>query len=51
VGLCLVTLLIGLWTQPFAAFSLATAEALLDREAYIAAVLGPDPIRFAGVSP
>jgi len=51
VALCLVTLLIGLWTQPFAAFSLATAEALLDREAYIAAVLGPDPIRFAGVSP
>jgi len=51
VALCLVTLLIGLWTQPFAAFSLATAEALLDRGAYIAAVLGPDPIRFAGVSP
>jgi multicomponent Na+:H+ antiporter subunit D len=51
VALCGVTLLIGLWTQPFAAFSLATAEALLDRDAYIAAVLGADSIRLAGLSP
>lgn len=51
VALCLVTLLIGLWTQPFAAFSLATAEALLDRDAYIAAVLGAAPIRLAEGSP
>lgn len=42
-ALCAVTLAIGLWTEPFAAFSLAAAESLLDREGYIAAVLGPQP--------
>lgn len=42
-ALCLVTLTIGLWTEPFAAFSLAAAESLLDRAAYIEAVLGPQP--------
>jgi multicomponent Na+:H+ antiporter subunit D len=51
VALCAVTLLIGLWTEPFAAFSLAAAEALLDREAYIAAVLGSAPVRLAEASP
>ncbi|PWS39004.1 Na+/H+ antiporter subunit D [Falsiroseomonas bella] len=47
VALCAVTLTIGLWTEPFAAFSLAAAEALLDREAYIAAVLGTAPVQLA----
>lgn len=42
--LCGVTLLIGLWTEPFAAFSLAAAEQLLNREGYIAAVLGPQAV-------
>jgi multicomponent Na+:H+ antiporter subunit D len=51
VALCAVTLMIGLWTEPFAAFSLAAAEALLDREAYIAAVLGPNPVRLAEAAP
>ena len=50
VALCLVTLTIGLWTEPFAAFSLAAAESLLDREAYIAAVLGPLPVQLAEVA-
>jgi multicomponent Na+:H+ antiporter subunit D len=49
--LCGVTLTIGLWTEPFAAFSLAAAEALLDREAYIAAVLGPLPVQVAETVP
>jgi multicomponent Na+:H+ antiporter subunit D len=40
-GLCALTLLIGLWTEPFAALSLTVADGLLDREGYIAAVLGP----------
>jgi multicomponent Na+:H+ antiporter subunit D len=47
VLLCGVTLTIGLWTEPFAAFSLAAAESLLDREAYIAAVLGAPPVQLA----
>lgn len=40
-ALCLVTLAIGLWTEPFAALSLSAAEGILDRDAYVAAVLGP----------
>ncbi|MGX9963545.1 proton-conducting transporter transmembrane domain-containing protein [Roseomonas sp. F4] len=51
VLLCGVTLLIGLWTEPFAAFSLAAAEALLDRQGYIAAVLGPQPLQLAETLP
>ncbi|MCU0888149.1 MAG: Na+/H+ antiporter subunit D, partial [Rubritepida sp.] len=39
-ALGLVTLTIGLWTEPFAAFALAAGEQLTNREAYIAAVLG-----------
>jgi multicomponent Na+:H+ antiporter subunit D len=39
-ALGLVTLTIGLWTEPFAAFALAAGEQLAGREAYIAAVLG-----------
>ncbi|WP_207482640.1 proton-conducting transporter transmembrane domain-containing protein [Arenibaculum pallidiluteum] len=39
--LCVLTMTIGLWTEPFAALSVAAAEGLLDHDAYIAAVLGP----------
>ena len=39
-ALGLVTLTIGLWTEPFAAFALSAGEQLAGREAYIAAVLG-----------
>ncbi|MCX7685549.1 MAG: Na+/H+ antiporter subunit D [Acetobacteraceae bacterium] len=39
-ALALVTLAIGLWTEPFAALALAAGEQLAGREAYIAAVLG-----------
>lgn len=42
VALCLVTLTIGLWTEPFAALSITAAEGLLDRQSYIVAVLGRD---------
>jgi multicomponent Na+:H+ antiporter subunit D len=42
-ALGLITLAIGLWTEPFAAFALAAGEELLGREAYIAAVLGGTP--------
>jgi multicomponent Na+:H+ antiporter subunit D len=42
-GLGLVTLSIGLWAEPFAAFALAAGEQLASREAYIAAVLGERP--------
>ncbi|BBK41341.1 cation:proton antiporter [Allostella vacuolata] len=34
------TLAIGLWTEPFMGLSLAAADGLLDRQGYIAAVLG-----------
>ncbi|ROQ00382.1 multisubunit sodium/proton antiporter MrpD subunit [Stella humosa] len=34
------TLAIGLWTEPFMALSIHAADSLLDRQAYIAAVLG-----------
>ena len=51
VALCLVTLTIGLWTESFAAFSIAAAEGLLDREGYIAAVLGPPPVQLAEILP
>lgn len=46
-ALCAVTLTIGLWTEPFAAFSLAAAEGLLDRQGYIEAVLGAPPTQLA----
>jgi multicomponent Na+:H+ antiporter subunit D len=39
-ALGLVTLTIGLWTEPFAAFALRAGEQLAGREAYITAVLG-----------
>ena len=39
-ALGLVTLTIGLWTEPFAAFALAAGEQLASREAYITAVMG-----------
>ncbi len=42
-ALALVTLTIGLWAQPFAAYALAAGEQLAGREAYIAAVLGARP--------
>jgi multicomponent Na+:H+ antiporter subunit D len=51
VVLCGVTLTIGLWTEPFAAFAITAAEGLLDREAYIAAVLGTAPIQVLGTAP
>lgn len=51
VALCLVTLTIGLWTEPFAAFSLAAAEGLLDRQGYIAAVLGPQSLALPTADP
>ena len=51
VSLCAVTLAIGVWTEPFAAFSLAAAEALLDRQGYIAAVLGPAPLALGEATP
>ncbi|KZD09009.1 Na+/H+ antiporter subunit D [Oceanibaculum pacificum] len=40
LALAALTLTIGLWTEPFAALSLAAAEELLDRQGYIQAVLG-----------
>lgn len=40
--LACVTLTIGVWVEPFAALAHTAAESLLDREAYIAAVLGAD---------
>lgn len=46
-----LTLTIGLWVQPFAELSLTAANSLLDRNAYIAAVLGPDAVRLAGALP
>jgi multicomponent Na+:H+ antiporter subunit D len=39
-GLGLVTVTIGLWTEPFAAFAMAAGEQLASREAYITAVMG-----------
>ncbi|MEQ9125076.1 MAG: hypothetical protein RIM80_21195, partial [Alphaproteobacteria bacterium] len=41
VLLAAVTMTIGLWTEPFAAAAMQAGEALLNKEAYIAAVLGP----------
>lgn len=38
--LCATTMTIGLWTEPFAALAETAAASLLDRDAYIAAVLG-----------
>ena len=44
VALALITVTIGLWTEPFAAFAVQTGEALLNTDAYIAAVLGPESL-------
>ena len=53
VALACVTLTIGLYTEPFAALSFSAAEQLLDRQAYIDAVLqaAPVPPAEAGVTP
>jgi len=45
------TLTIGLWAEPFAQISLTAAERLLDRQGYIAAVLGSGPTRAAEILP
>jgi len=42
-ALGLVTLAIGLWTEPFANFAMAAGEQLANREAYITAVMGVLP--------
>jgi multicomponent Na+:H+ antiporter subunit D len=42
-ALALLTLTIGLWAEPFAAYALAAGEQLAGRDAYIAAVLGGRP--------
>ncbi len=42
-ALAVVTLTIGLWAEPFAAYALAAGEQLAGREAYLAAVLGGRP--------
>lgn len=44
-ALAAVTLTIGLWTEPFAALALAAGEQLVDRQAYVTAVLGGVPAR------
>jgi multicomponent Na+:H+ antiporter subunit D len=41
---------IGLWTEPFAALAETAASSLLDRDAYIAAVLG-NADQIAGTTP
>ena len=41
--LAAVTLTIGLWVEPFAQLAQMAAATLLDRDAYIAAVLGTNP--------
>jgi multicomponent Na+:H+ antiporter subunit D len=46
-----LTITIGLLTEPFAVISIQAAESLLDRQAYIAAVLGPDAPRLAEIQP
>ncbi len=44
IVLAAVTMTIGLWTEPFAAVAIQAGEALLNKDAYVAAVLGPvDP--------
>lgn len=48
--LCATTMTIGLWTEPFAALAETAAASLLDREAYIAAVLGSAG-QIAGIAP
>ncbi|BBK36160.1 cation:proton antiporter [Allostella sp. ATCC 35155] len=45
VALAAITVTIGLWTEPFLALSFQAADGLLDRQAYIAAVLGPEAAR------
>jgi multicomponent Na+:H+ antiporter subunit D len=42
-ALACVTLAIGLWIEPFAAFAIAAGDELLSRDAYVAAVLGAPP--------
>jgi multicomponent Na+:H+ antiporter subunit D len=41
IGLALLTVLIGLWAEPFLAYSREAAELLLDTQPYIETVLGP----------
>lgn len=48
--LCATTMTIGLWTEPFAELANVAATSLLDRDAYIAAVLG-NAGQIAGVAP
>ncbi len=48
--LCATTMTIGLWTEPFAALAETAAASLLDRDAYIAAVLG-NADQVAGIAP
>ena len=48
--LCATTMTIGLWTEPFAALAETAAASLLDRDAYIAAVLG-NAGQIAGIAP
>jgi multicomponent Na+:H+ antiporter subunit D len=43
VGLAILTLIIGLWAEPFFQFSMVTAEELLHPERYVQAVLGVTP--------
>lgn len=43
-ALSAITLTIGLWAEPFADYSLRAAEQMLDRQAYIDAVLGAAPL-------
>jgi multicomponent Na+:H+ antiporter subunit D len=50
-ALCLLTLTIGLWTEPFAALSITAANSLLDREGYIQAVLGAGVTMLARAQP
>ncbi len=42
-ALAMLTVIIGLWTEPFLAVATRAAEQLLDPQAYVAAVLGAAP--------
>lgn len=51
VILAAITLTIGVMAEPFIAFSLRAGEQLLDKSAYVEAVLGPGPQRSAEWQP
>jgi multicomponent Na+:H+ antiporter subunit D len=51
VILAAITLTIGVMAEPFIAFSLRAGEQLLDKNAYVEAVLGPGPQRSAEWQP